>query len=177
MNQPGRLVYSSIRICTPCIMRGLPYGAISSDRVRSCVVRLCVGQRRGGRKYGSRGTLTITHGSVVPPSTLTRSLCLFTVMNSREGKNVDSAIQAVASEWFEGLLHLWVNIESLVDLIHAWLLFDCVTVFKRLREAKDAAMGGIPTPSEHPHVVSPGSIQPIESSLHAAHTVERRSSH
>ena len=68
-----------------------------------------------------------------------------------------------------------VDIESLTGLIHVWLLFNRVTAIKWIREAKAAAVGGTPTPSEQRQVVAPRSTQPIASKLHAAHLVERRS--
>ena len=102
------------------------------------------------RRHWNRGVLTIVHEPIAVTK-LPGCLCLFAVMNSGQGNCVDSPIHAV------------------------WPLFDCVAGFDGLREIKNSAFRGTPTPSEQSHVTAIGSIQHIESNLHAAHKVGRGS--
>jgi hypothetical protein len=86
--QPGRPTYSSMRICTPRIIRYLPYGDVKPDRIR-----LRGGQRQESPEVREPGALFRKYGLGVPLGAESPgSLCLLVVINSGEGSCVDSAI-------------------------------------------------------------------------------------
>ena len=62
---------------------------------------------------------------------------------------------------------------SIVHIVHVWPLFDCVAIFDGLREIKNSAFGGTPTPSEQPHLIAPGRVQHMESNFLVASKVGR----